>query len=50
MADHGEVKYTTADGNDYPAHESTYLAFLAMTKWGTIAVVILVALMGIFLT
>ena len=50
MADHTEVAYTTADGNDYPAHEATYLGFLKMAKWGTIAVVAIVALMAIFLT
>ena len=37
-------------GNDYVAHEETYLGFLALVKWGTISVVIIVALMGIFLT
>ena len=50
MADHSEVAYTTADGNDYVAHEETYLGFLALVKWGTIVVVAIVALMGIFLT
>ena len=50
MADHGEVAYSTADGNDYPAHEATYLGFLALVKYGTIAVIIIVALMAIFLT
>lgn len=50
MADHSEVAYTTADGNDYPAHEQTYLAFLAMVKWGTISVIAILVLMAIFLT
>ena len=50
MADHGEVAYTTADGNDYVAHEATYLGFLTLVKYGTISVIILVALMAIFLT
>ncbi len=49
MADHGEVAYTTADGMDYPAHEQTYEAFLTMTKWGTISIIVLLALMAIFL-
>jgi len=49
LANHGEVKYTTADGNDYPAHEAAYEAFLTMTKWGTIALVALLVLMAIFL-
>ena len=28
MADHGEVEYATATGNDYPAHEQTYEGFV----------------------
>ncbi len=36
MADHGEVEYATARGNDYPEHEATYerfthLLFIAIT-------------------
>ena len=50
MADHSEVAYTTADGNDYIAHEATYEGFIKLVKWGTISVVIIVALMGYFLT
>ncbi len=50
MSDHSEVAYTTADGNDYVAHEQTYEGFLALVKYGTIGVVVIVALMGIFLT
>jgi len=50
VADHSEVAYTTADGNDYAAHEATYEGFLKPVKYGTIAVIIIVALMAIFLT
>jgi len=50
MADHGEVSYTTADGNDYLAHEATYEGFLKFAKWGTATVVLIVVLMAIFLT
>jgi hypothetical protein len=50
MADHNEVAYTTADGNDYVAHEQTYLGFLMLVKWGTISVVAILVLMAIFLT
>jgi hypothetical protein len=50
MADHGEVTYTTADGNDYVAHEQTYLGFLTLVKWGTICIIAILALMAIFLT
>ena len=50
MAAHSEVEYSTADGNDYPAHEQTYLGFVALVKWGVIFLVILLALMAHFLT
>lgn len=50
MADHGEVAYSTAEGNDYPAHEQTYEGFIKLVKYGTGAVVLLLILMAIFLT
>ncbi|UZE50409.1 aa3-type cytochrome c oxidase subunit IV [Rhodopseudomonas sp. P2A-2r] len=50
MSDHNEVAYTTADGNDYPAHEQTYEGFIMLVKYGTAGVVAIVALMAIFLT
>jgi hypothetical protein len=49
MADHSEVAYTTADGNDYKEHEHTYVVFLAMVKWGIIIVVAVLILMAYFL-
>ncbi|MBR0756023.1 aa3-type cytochrome c oxidase subunit IV [Bradyrhizobium jicamae] len=49
MANHGEVAYTTADGNDYPAHEQTYEGFLMLVKWGTISVIVILVLMAFFL-
>ena len=49
MADHGEVAYTTADGNDYKEHEKTYLMFLAIVKYGIIIAVIVLSLMAYFL-
>ncbi|WP_424629346.1 aa3-type cytochrome c oxidase subunit IV [Bradyrhizobium sp. SYSU BS000235] len=49
MADHSEVAYTTADGNDYIAHEQTYEGFLALTKYGTLSVIAILVLMAIFL-
>jgi hypothetical protein len=49
MAQHNEVAYTTADGNDYPAHEQTYEGFIMLVKYGTIAVAIILALMAYFL-
>lgn len=41
MADHATM--------DYAEHERTYKMFVALTKWGTIGVVALLALMAIFL-
>ncbi|WP_298253847.1 aa3-type cytochrome c oxidase subunit IV [Bradyrhizobium sp.] len=49
MANHSEVAYTTADGNDYEAHEQTYEGFIKLVKYGTSAVIVLVILMAIFL-
>ena len=49
MADHSEVAYTTADGNDYKEHERTYETFLALMKWGVISVVVILVLMAYFL-
>ena len=34
MAEHNEVAYTTADGNDYQAHEQTYEGFIMLVKCG----------------
>lgn len=49
MAEHSEVAYTTADGNDYKEHERTYLAFLTLTKWAVGSLVVLLVLMAYFL-
>ena len=50
MADHGQIAYSTADGNDYAAHEATYQGFIKLVKYGTIAVAFIVIMMAIFLT
>ncbi len=50
MAQHREVAYTTAHGNDYVAHEQTYEGFLKLAKYGTASVVLVLILMAIFLT
>jgi len=50
MADFGEVAYSTAEGNDYAAHERTYEAFIRLLKFCTAAVAIILILMAIFLT
>lgn len=50
MAEFTEVAYTTADGNDYAAHEQTYRNFLMLVKYGTAAVAFIVAMLALFLT
>ena len=35
MADHGQVEYATATGNDLPAHESTYKNFIRLAYVGS---------------
>jgi hypothetical protein len=49
MAAHGTPEYAVADGNDYAAHEQTYLNFLKLVKWGLGFVVILLIGMAYFL-
>lgn len=49
MAEHREVEYATATGNDYEDHERTYRLFLSMTKWGIYSVVVILILMAYFL-
>jgi hypothetical protein len=49
MADHSEVAYTTADGNDYKEHEQTYLLFLTLVKWVLGIAVCILILMAFFL-
>lgn len=48
MAGH-ELSYSTADGNDYAAHEATYVGFLQLVKYGTAAVIAILVLMAFFL-
>jgi hypothetical protein len=50
MAEHREVEYATATGNDYAAHEQTYRLFLALVKWHLIVIIVILALMAYFLT
>lgn len=50
MADHHEVEYATADGNDYAAHEDMYRTFITLSKWMVGTVVVILALMAYFLT
>ena len=37
MADHGEVEYATATGNDYEEHEGTYEGFLLFASIGVVS-------------
>jgi hypothetical protein len=49
MADHGQVEYATATGNDLPAHESTYNNFVLLAFVGcchVASVVIGLAIIG----
>jgi hypothetical protein len=39
MAAHGTPEYSTAAGNDYPAHEETYESFVYLTLIGIIFVI-----------
>jgi Bacterial aa3 type cytochrome c oxidase subunit IV len=50
MADHGQIAYSTADGNDYVAHEATYEGFIKLVKYGSTGVALIVIMMAIFLT
>jgi hypothetical protein len=49
MAAHGTSEYAVADGNDYPAHEQSYLSFLSLVKWVMGFVIILLIGMAYFL-
>ncbi len=50
MADHGEVEYATATGNDYAEHEGTYRLFIKLVKWTISIIVVILVLMATFLT
>jgi hypothetical protein len=50
MAAHGAPEYSVADGNDYPAHERTYLSFISLVKWVMGTVILILIGMAYFLT
>jgi len=50
MADHAEVQYATATGNDYPAHEQMYRSFVTLVKVSLAVIVVILILMAFFLT
>ena len=50
MAEHSAITYSTAEGNDYAAHEQTYEGFIRLVKFGAATVALILILMAIFLT
>jgi hypothetical protein len=50
MADHAELEYASATGNDYPAHEQTYRNFITLVKASLSVIVVILILMAYFLT
>jgi hypothetical protein len=50
MAEHMEIEYASADGNDYPAHEQTYRNFITLVKAALAVIVVILILMAFFLT
>jgi Bacterial aa3 type cytochrome c oxidase subunit IV len=49
MADHGQVEYATATGNDLPSHETTYKNFILLAYVGSChvaSIVIALAIVG----
>jgi Bacterial aa3 type cytochrome c oxidase subunit IV len=49
MADHAEIQYASATGNDYPAHEDTYRNFVTLVKVSLAVIVVVLILMAFFL-
>jgi hypothetical protein len=47
MADHGEVQYASATGNDYPSHEQSYETFTHIVIIGICHVVNIVLALAI---
>jgi hypothetical protein len=50
MADHGELEYATATGNDQAAHEQTYRSFITLVKVSIAVIAVILILMAYFLT
>ena len=49
MADHAELEYASATGNDYAAHEQTYRNFITLVKVIIATVVVIVVLLAYFI-
>ena len=50
MAEHGEIEYAVAAGNDYAEHEATYRFFLRLVKVSLAVIAAILIRMAIFLT
>ena len=50
MADHGDVEYAAATGNDYAAHEQTYQNFIRLVKVSMTIIIVILVGMAYFLT
>jgi membrane protein required for beta-lactamase induction len=48
MADHGELEYASATGNDYAAHEQTYRSFVTLVKTVLAVVIVILILLAFF--
>lgn len=48
MAKKAKAKAATIPAMDYPEHERTYDNFVALFKWGTIVLVVLMAFLALF--
>lgn len=48
MAEHGTVEFNAPPIDDYPAHVESYERFLAVTKYGTITVIVIMLLLAFF--
>jgi len=49
MADHAELEYGSATGNDMLAHEQTYQTFITLVKTSLAVIVVILILMAFFL-
>jgi hypothetical protein len=47
MADHAEVEYSTAAGNDYTEHEATYASFIRLATVGSLLVINILIALGV---
>jgi hypothetical protein len=47
MADHGELEYATAEGNDLAAHEASYASFVHLVYVGILHVINIVIGLGV---